>query len=256
MSKNKKFDGFRKLKKDAIIEKKLQSLLYTYKVTPLEATKNFIIFIRRQLLKRFLAHAELFKMTLDIPGDIAEIGVFRGFGLMTWANLLETYCIGSRTKVVYGFDNWKGFNNLSFEDGKPINSSGKVPGGFSPKNYRAQLLRAIKIFDDDRFVSWKPRINLINGDIEDSVTKFLNKNPGLRFSLVHFDCDLYKPTKNALEAIWPRVTRGGLVLFDEYGIKEWPGETKAVDEFLKLHPELKIRCLSWNNTPAGFIIKN
>jgi hypothetical protein len=41
--------------------------------------------------------------------DIAELGMFRGLGLMTWANLLESYCIGDRTKIVYGFDNWKGF---------------------------------------------------------------------------------------------------------------------------------------------------
>lgn len=250
-----KFDGFRKSHNDLIIEKRLEQLLNEHSISSFDAVKNFTIFIRRQIFKRFLAHNELFKMTINIPGDIAEIGVYRGFGLMTWANLLESYCIGSRTKVVYGFDNWRGFTKLNKEDGTPIYSSEKKVGGFSPKKYEAQLVKAIKIFDKDRFIGWKPRVKLIKGNIENSVSNFLMKNPGVRFSLVHFDCDLYKPTKKALDAIWPRVTRGGVVLFDEYAIKEWAGETKAVDEFLQTQPGLRIHCLPWNNTPAGYIIK-
>ena len=83
---------------------------------------------RRQALKRFLAHVELFKMTLDVPGDVAEFGVFRGFGLFTWANLLESYCIGDRTKVVYGFDNWQGFTGFSEQDSVPFADAGKTVG--------------------------------------------------------------------------------------------------------------------------------
>jgi len=29
-----------------------------------------------------------------------------------------------------------------------------------------------------------------------------------------------------------RLSVGGLILFDEYGFDDWPGETKAADEFL------------------------
>jgi len=30
-----------------------------------------------------------------------------------------------------------------------------------------------------------------------------------------------------------RISRGGILIFDEYGIPDWPGETAAVDEFVK-----------------------
>ena len=46
-----------------------------------------------------------------------------------------------------------------------------------------------------------------------------------------------------------------IALFDEYSILEWPGETKAVDEFFADKPDVKVQTLQWNNTPAGYIVK-
>ncbi len=77
----------------------------------------------------------------------------------------------------------------------------------------------------------------------------------MRFSLVHFDCDLYRPTKAALECLWNRVTRGGIVIFDEYAIADWPGESRAVDDFFSDKPEIRLRTFSWTNTPGGYLIK-
>ena len=52
------------------------------------------------------------------------------------------------------------------------------------------------------------------------------------------------------------LSRGGLMLFDEYAIPNWPGETRAVDEFIADKPGLRIRTLNWNNTPAGYLVKD
>ena len=249
------FDGFKHTGADDEIEKRLGAHVERFEIDPLDGVKHFPVLARRQWLKRFLAHVELFKMTLDVPGDIAELGVFRGLGLMTWANLLEAYAIGDRTKVVYGFDNWRGFTELLPEDGTASDAAHKTVGGFDPGAFREELEAAIAIFDADRFVGWKPRVKLIDGEIQQSVPEFLERNTGVRFSLVHFDCDLYAPTKAALTAIWPRVSRGGVVLFDEYAIADWPGETKAVDEFLDGHPGLKLQTFSWTNAPAAYLIK-
>jgi dTDP-rhamnose C3-O-methyltransferase len=202
-----------------------------------------------------LAHVELFKMALEVPGDIAELGVFRGLGLFTWANLLEAYCVGNRTKVVYGFDNWRGFTALSAEDVAPSDRAGKVIGGFDPGAYLDELKDAIAIFDSDRVIPFKARIKLVPGDIEKTVPEFLAANPGVRFSLVHFDCDLYRPTKAALESLWDRVTRGGVVIFDEYAIPEWPGETAAVDEFLARRPDVRLRSFAWTNVLGAYLVK-
>ncbi len=249
------FDGYRKTGLDSQIEDRLEEHCRRFEIDSLPAVQMFPVLARRTWLKRFLAHVELFKRTLDVPGDIAEIGVFRGQGLMTWANLLESYCIGDRTKTVYGFDNWTGFGELSAEDGESVDSVQKFEGGFTPERYREELLEAISIFDQDRFVPWKPRIQLIEGDLEQSAQKFVEENQGVRFSLIHMDCDLYRPTKAALRALWPRLSRGGLMLFDEYAIKDWPGETKAVDEFFTDKPGHHVQTLDWNNVPAGYIVK-
>jgi hypothetical protein len=249
------FDGFKKTGPDDNIEDRLEEHCQRFGIDPLNALKLFPVLVRRQWLKRFLAHAELFQRTVEIPGDIAELGVFRGLGLMTWANLLEAYCIGDRTKTVYGFDNWRGFTDLAPEDGVEVDAVQKRIGGFSPESYEEELRAAIEIFDADRFVPWKPRVKLVCGDIETSVPSFVQDNPGVRFSLVHFDCDLYTPTKAALEALWPRVSRGGVVLFDEYSIPDWPGETQAVDEFFANMPEVVLKTLPWTNAPAAYVIK-
>ena len=250
-----KFDGFKKGNLDNEIETRLKAHCEKYGITALEGTKLFPVLARRQWLKRFLAHAQLFRRTLELPGDIAELGVFRGLGLMTWANLLEAFAIGDRTKIVFGFDNWKGFTDLSLEDGAEIGNAHKQVGGFDPSVFYEELNNAIAIFDADRFISPKARVKLIDGDIEETVPKFLDENPGVRFSLVHFDCDLYAPTKVALEAMWPRLSRGGLMLFDEYAIHDWPGETTAVDEFFADKPGVVVKTLPWNNVPAGYVVK-
>ena len=253
--KKREFDGFKKTGPDSEIEDRLEAHCQKFKIEPLDAIKLFPVLSRRQWLKRFLAHNELFLKTLEVPGDIAELGVFRGLGLLTWANFLECYCIGDRTKTVYGFDNWKGFTEIAPQDGKNEDQTHKEVGGFSPEAYFKELQSAIEIFDMDRFVPWKDRIKNIVGNIEESVPQFVKDNPGVRFSLIHFDCDLYTPTKNALESLWPKVSRGGVIIFDEYSIKSWPGETQAVDEFIADKPELQVKTLPWTNAPAGYIIK-
>jgi hypothetical protein len=248
-------DGFKKTDLDSAVEESIARHCGLFGIDPLTAVKNFAVLARRQALKRFLAHVDLFKMTMDVPGDIAELGVFRGLGLFTWANLLESYCIGDRTKVVYGFDNWKGFTALSEQDATPRTDVGKEVGGFDPGAYLDEVRSAIKIFDTDRFIPGKPRIKLIDGNIEETAARFVADNPGVRFSLVHFDCDLYRPTRAALDAFWDRVSRGGVLVFDEYGIPEWPGETAAVDEFLKMRPDLQLRTFSWTNVPGAYLVK-
>jgi hypothetical protein len=249
------FDGFRKTGSDDATEARIVEHCARFGVDPLNAVKLFPVLARRQWLKRFLAHSDLFRLTLEVPGDLAELGVFRGLGLMTWANLLEAYCIGDRTKVVYGFDNWQGFTSLSAQDGGEAAEVNKVVGGYDPAHFRQELESALGIFDGDRFIPWKDRVTLVDGNIEHSVPKFVEENPGVRFSLVHFDCDLYEPTRAALAALWPKVSRGGVVIFDEYALKEWGGETLAVDEFFADKPGVVVKTFSHTNSPAGYVVK-
>jgi hypothetical protein len=182
------------------------------------------------------------------------LGVFRGASLMTWANLLELRNMGDRQKQVFGFDNFSGFKSLHPKDGKEDARVHKVGGGFDPSNYEAALEDAIRIFDSDRFIPHKPRVKLVKGDIEKTVPRFVRDNPGLRICLLHFDCDVYVPTRTGLEHLWPLVVKGGLVVFDEYGIRPWEGESRAVDEFFG-QQQVKLRKLDWSPNPGAYVVK-
>lgn len=248
------FDGRARLKADDEIENLLEMHFRKYNISKLEICRNFQIYTRRVHLKRFLAHYELFCMTIDLPGDIVELGVYRGASLMSWANFLEIRNMGDRQKQVIGFDNFVGITSIDEKDGKPDEKVNKVVGGYNAGVFEEILRDAISIYDKDRFIPYKPRIILVKGDIEETVPKFVEENPGLRISLLHFDCDMYKPTKVALEILYPRVVKGGVVLFDEYGIRPWEGESTAVDEYFK-DKKVVIRRFDWCPNPGGYIIK-
>lgn len=248
-----KFDGKAKFQADESIEDLLEQHFDRFKINKIEICNNFSIYSRRTVLKRFLAHYELFCKTIDLPGDIVELGVYRGASLMSWANFLEIRNMGDRQKQVFGFDNFAGFTSMDPKDGKPDPHFGKCLSGFDGGAFETILQDAISIFDKDRFIPYKPRVVLVKGDIEKTMPKFVEDNPGLRVSLLHVDCDMYAPTKAALELLWPLVVQGGVVLFDEYGIRPWEGEAAAVDEYFK--GKAKIRRFDWSPNPGGYVIK-
>ncbi len=248
------FDGRKNVPADDEIEKMLEEHFERFQITRREIWRNFPIYTRRVFLKKFLAHYELFLQSMHLPGDIVELGVYRGATLLGWANFLEVRNMGDRHKKVIGFDNFRGFGELDPKDGMAAEDLGKKTGGFDAAVFEEQLRDAIRIFDQDRFIPYKPRIVLVKGDIEETIPEYVEKNPGLRISLLHFDVDLYRPTRTALEHLWPLVVPGGVVLFDEYGIPPWEGESKAVDEFFA-GKKVRIRRLDWCPNPGGYLIK-
>lgn len=250
------FDGRQNFTVDDSIEELLDQHFEKYSITKQEICRNFQIYTRRIHLKKLLAHYEFFAKTIDLPGDIVELGVYRGATLMSWANFLEIRNMGDRQKQVFGFDNFTGFTELNGRDGSSERGVNKIPGGFDSSVFEEILEDAISIYDRDRFIPYKPRVKLIKGNIEETVPRFVQDNPGLRISLLHFDADMYIPTKVGLEHFWDLVVPGGAVLFDEYGIRPWQGESDAVDEFLASRCiREKIRRLDWAPNPGGYIIK-
>ena len=54
--------------------------------------------------------------------------------------------------------------------------------------------------------------------------QYLRDNPQTIISLAYFDFDLYKPTRDCLEAILPYLTKGSILAFDELNAAEFPGK--------------------------------
>ena len=69
-----------------------------------------------------------------------------------------------------------------------------------------------------------PEAYVIKGTFPDSIVDM----PPLGF--VHADADQYETTKAILEQMPPRMMRGGMILFDDYGVSDCKGCTQAVHE--------------------------
>lgn len=248
------FDGRLNFAADDEVEKLLEEHFEKYEVSKREIWRNFAIYSRRVFMKRFLALYELYRQVANLPGDVVELGVYRGNSLMAFANFMEIRNMGDRHRRVIGFDNFKGFGSLDAKDGAEKPEFGKTSGGFGSRDFEAPLRDAIAIFDADRFIPYKPRILLVKGDIEETVPRFVDGNPGTRIALLHFDADLYRPTLVALERLWPLVVPGGIVAFDEYGIPPWEGESRAVDEFFA-GKALHLRRFDWTSNPGAYVVK-
>ena len=72
-------------------------------------------FIQKRDLSQLLAYYEIFKKVKHLPGSVAEVGVFMGNSLFTWTKLIETYFPNVRGKKVFGFDNFKGYDQVTLD---------------------------------------------------------------------------------------------------------------------------------------------
>jgi len=204
--------------------------------------QNFPKYIRRQNLTRLLALYELFKKVLPVKGSIVECGVYRGFGLMAWANFSAVLEPANLTRRIYGFDTFEGFPPLGPKD--RTDRARMKKADLSADSYD-ELNELIKVYDANRFLGHVPKVHLIKGDVVKTIPEFIEKNQHLVVSLLFLDFDLYEPTKTAVEHFFPRMPKGGVIAFDELDNPIWPGETMALLETLGLN-RLKIERLEFD----------
>jgi len=245
-----------RLPRDLEVWEQLNGLLESNHHSYQHVLETWPSYVRRIHLTRFLAHYELFKQVIDLPGCIVEIGVSRGISFFTWSKLMEIFCPGDRKRKIYGFDSFEGLQNFHKEDGKQDPSVGKTVGGYSAATVREEVEALVRITNQDNMVAGVERCALVIGDIKETLPRFLDDNPGFRISLLHLDVDLYEPTKLALEQLYPLVVKGGVVVFDEYGLVPWQGETNAVDEYFRTIGEKPlIRKFAFSTGPHGYFVK-
>jgi hypothetical protein len=192
---------------------------------------------------RFLAKSKLFENVLNVHGSIVECGVFMGGGVMTWANLSAILEPLNHIRKIIGFDTFSGFVDVSEEDRSNAANDNLKKGGLKVDSYE-DLLECARIFDTYRPLGHIPKIELVKGDALETIPAYIEANQHLVVSLLYLDFDLYAPTKAALEAFLPRMPKGAIVAFDQLGMKQWPGETRAMMETLDMR-SLKLERFSF-----------
>lgn len=174
---------------------------------------------------KLLAHYELYQKILDVPGDILELGVYKGASLIRLATFRQTLENASTRRIV-GFDAFGSFprDNISLPSDNQFIEDFERTAGFGLK---VEEIR--EIFKHKGFQN----IHLVPGNIFHTLDEYLQQFPATRIAFLHLDMDVKEPTQYALEKLFERVTAGGLVVFDDYGMVA--GATEVVDAFAKKH---------------------
>ena len=145
-----------------------------------------------------------------VPGDILEVGVWRGG---TGALLAARASGLGLESTVYLCDTWTGVVKTGavdtyYRDGKHGDTSREIV---------EQLITEMELHN----------VELLEGIFpEDTGDRIADHE----FRLCHCDVDVYQSAKDVLEWVWPRLSPGGVVVFDDYGFPACPGVTKLVDE--------------------------
>ncbi len=194
-------------------------------------SNHILVGVRRQTLARQLYFLELYKQILDVPGVILEFGVEWGAGLVQLMNLRGMFEPYNHTRKLVGFDTFEGFVDLTNNDG----TESSIGDYSTLQNYEEILEEILQIHENLSPLSHIKKFELVKGDASITTKGWLSENPHATVSMVIFDMDLYQPTKDVLESVIPRLTKGSLLVFDELNSPHFPGETSALNDVLGLN---------------------
>jgi O-methyltransferase len=167
----------------------------------------------------------------DIPGSILEVGVWRGgSGALMAARAAEL----GFPDTVYLCDTWKGVVKTGavdtyYRDGKHDDTS---------KDVVEMLVAQLALTN----------VTLLQGIFPDATAEQVDAES---FRLCHVDVDVYQSASDVLAWAWPRLSRGGVVVYDDYGFPACPGITRFVDEQRGLSDRLVLHNLNGH----GIVVK-
>lgn len=193
-----------------------------------EYENGFYLASPPERIAKLLSHWQLYQKSSNVPGEIVECGVFKGASLIRFATFrhLTTMPFG---KKIIGFDTFGDFPETEY-DGDIQNRENFVENA-GGQSISVEELRTV--FDEKGIGD---NIDLVEGDINNTVPEYLDKNPELRISLLHIDVDIYEPTVTIMDYLFPKVVNGGIVILDDYG--DFDGESTAVENYINDDYEL------------------
>ena len=192
--------------------------------TALEAGPSFLVVAnevlahRRTLMSLPRLHVlwQALHNSRYVPGDIAEVGVFRGGSSFFLARASQV--LANAPSVLHAIDTFEGHVDgaISAED------SYHTVGMFAATSY-GEVREYLEEFDF---------VRVHKGEFSKVVSTLTSDV----YRLVHVDTDLYQPTLDCLNYFLPKLSPGGVFVIDDYLGRKCPGVTAAVHEFLRQHP--------------------
>jgi len=184
----------------------------------------------------------LAEQSLQYEGDIIEFGVFRGHSIRALSKLVID---SSSQKKIYACDSYEGFpeDGITHEDVSWFRPISRLRKKFRNSQDIPEHLEGF-------FSKFNINGKIVKGYFKDTLPKLDIK----KASFVHLDCDSYSSHVECLNFIYDKVVKGGVIVFDDYRHKKWPGATKAIDEFFLDKPEKLLKCTE-RKIPAWYLVK-
>ena len=205
---------------------------------------GFMLTSQPYRLGNILAHYELYKMITNIPGDVVELGVFKGSSMIQWGTFRELL-ENEKARKLIGFDMFGEFPNSD-----KVSSDKEFIDNWNKTFENEFVTREEILLSLER--KGIGNVELVKGDIRDTLPKYISDNKHMRIALLHIDTDVYDPCKIGLESLYDLVVPNGVIVFDDYSTVE--GETMAVDEFFANKKHV-FRRFPFSHTKPVYMIK-
>ena len=152
-------------------------------------------------------------MVHDVPGDFAEVGVFRGAAFRKLAALATL-----QGKPAHAFDSFAGMDTPTEADGMHY-PKGKFDIGGPAQFERLMTDAGVPRASYRIWAGYVPAC-------------FAQAPDTLRFAFAILDLDHYQPTGESLAWLAPRINDGGLLALDDFVPSHDMLATRAINEFL------------------------
>lgn len=180
----------------------------------------------------------LFSRTDNIKGDVIEVGTHSGD---TTEIIAEYLYKNNSSKYYLGLDTFEGYEESDME-------------GANSASINNHVTKRWKISYDkvkDRLIKYKNIVSLYKGDCKVTIPNLIKNNIITQLSFIYIDCNLYQPSLQSIQHLWPYLSKGGIVSIDEHLVG---GETKAIKEFANTN-NLELKYYSNNAGPSFYIVK-
>lgn len=156
----------------------------------------------------------------NVPGDLIETGVWRGGATIFMRAILKVYGVTDRR--VWVADS---FNGL------PPPNSEVYPADMDADFHKFKLFAVTC----DEVKSNFEKYGLLDEQVCFLKGWFRDTLPGApieKLAVIRLDGDMYESTMDALVSLYPKLSIGGYLIVDDYGL---PGCRKAIHDYRKLH---------------------
>ncbi len=142
---------------------------------------------------------------LEIPGDFVECGVYKAFGSAVLTDYLD---FDQVDKQFYLYDTYEGIPDDAAK------TSPSPAGAFSETGLYEQVV--------ERFARF-PNVQVVKGKVPDSFEQVCPE----QISLLLIDMNSATAEIDALNALWDRVSPGGILVLDDFGWFGYRQQTQA-----------------------------